>query len=115
LKPQDRNAALIVVDMQKGFDDPTWGTRNNPKAELCVAMLLQVWRDVSAPVIHVHHYSTSPTGCFRPGTPGSEPKTQAVPLAGEAVYRKESIVRSSAPRSRRICESGGSEAWLSLA
>jgi len=88
LKPLDRNAALIVIDMQKGFDDPAWGTRNNPTAEVRVAMLLQAWRAASAPVIHVHHYSTSPTGCFRPGTPGSEPKAQAVPLAGEAVYSK---------------------------
>ena len=88
LKPLDRNTALIVLDMQTGFDNPTWGTRNNPKAEVCVALLLQVWRDVSAPVIHVHHYSTNPTGCFRPGTPGSKPKALAVPLAREAVYSK---------------------------
>jgi nicotinamidase-related amidase len=88
LKPLDRNTALIVIDMQKGFDYQTWGKRNNPTAEVCVAMLLRDWRAASAPVIHVHHCSTDPTGCFRLGTPGSEPKPEAVPLAGEAVYRK---------------------------
>jgi nicotinamidase-related amidase len=88
LKALDRNTALIVLDVQKGFDDPSWGSRNNPNAEVCVARLLQLWRDACAPVIHVHHHSTSPTGCFRPGTPGSEPKTVAVPLAGEPVYTK---------------------------
>lgn len=25
-----KNAALVVIDMQKGFDDQKWGNRNNP-------------------------------------------------------------------------------------
>jgi nicotinamidase-related amidase len=74
--------------MQKGFDDSSWGARNNPTAESRVASLLQHWRAASAPVIHVHHYSSSPTGCFRPGTTGVEPKIGAVPRDGEIVYRK---------------------------
>jgi nicotinamidase-related amidase len=82
------NAALLVVDMQKGFDDASWGERNNPDAESRVAALLRCWRDVSAPVIHVHHWSQSPAGCFWPGTAGSEPKAQAAPRPDEAVYHK---------------------------
>jgi len=88
VKPLDPNTALLVVDMQKGFDDASWGARNNPDAELRVAALLRCWRDALAPVIHVHHCSSSPAGCFRPGTPGSEPKIQAVPRHGEIVYQK---------------------------
>ena len=88
MKPLNRHAALIVIDMQNGFDDSTWGTRNNPTAESCVALLLKVWRDTPAPVIHVHHHSTGPAGSFRPGTPGSEPKPQAIPQDDETVYRK---------------------------
>jgi nicotinamidase-related amidase len=88
VKPLDSNAALIVVDMQQGFDDSSWGTRNNPAAESRVASLLQFWREALAPVIHVHHCSSSPGGCFRPGTSGNEPKVQALPHDGEIVYRK---------------------------
>ena len=88
MKPLGSDAALIVVDMQKGFDDSSWGARNNPDAESRVATLLQHWREASAPVIHVHHCSRSPAGCFRTGTEGNEPKVEAVPLRGEVVYRK---------------------------
>jgi nicotinamidase-related amidase len=88
LKALGPKAALIVIDVQNGFDDPSWGPRNNPQAEYCVALLLRAWREAAAPVVHVHHHSASATGSFRPGTPGSEPKPQAVPLDGEAVYRK---------------------------
>jgi nicotinamidase-related amidase len=88
VKSLDPNTALIVVDMQMGFNDASWGIRNNPGAESRVAALLQSWRESRAPVIHVHHCSRSPLGCFRPGTPGCEPKKEAVPLAGEPVYRK---------------------------
>jgi nicotinamidase-related amidase len=88
LKPLGRKCALIVIDMQNGFDDVTWGTRNNPSAEVCVAQLLKAWREAAAPVIHVHHHSSIPAGLFRPGSRGSEPKPPAVPQDGEAVYHK---------------------------
>jgi nicotinamidase-related amidase len=88
VKPLDPNAALIVVDMQKGFGDSSWGARNNPTAESCIESLLYRWRAASAPVIHVHHCSKSPVGCFRPGTPGIEPIVQVAPRNGEIVYRK---------------------------
>ena len=88
MKPLEQDTALIVVDMQKGFDDPSWGARNNPMVELRVASLLQHWRAASAPVLHVHHRSISPQGCFRAGTAGIEPKPQAIPQDGESVYQK---------------------------
>ena len=88
MQPLNLNSALLVIDMQKGFDDTSWGARNNPGAEECVATLLQAWRAALAPVIHVHHYSSSPTGLFQPGTLGSTPKRDAVPALAEAVYHK---------------------------
>jgi nicotinamidase-related amidase len=84
----DQKFALLVIDMQKGFDEAIWGARNNPEAEACVALLAQAWRQSAATVVHVHHQSTSSMGCFRPGTQGIEPKPQAIPRAGEVIYHK---------------------------
>jgi len=36
--------ALIVIDVQKGMDEPYWGVRNNPDAEQNMARLLAAWR-----------------------------------------------------------------------
>lgn len=82
------NAALLVVDMQMGFDDPAWGPRNNPGAEANVAALLALWRAAAAPVLHVHHDSPGALSPLRPGAPGNAVKPQAAPLAGEWIYRK---------------------------
>lgn len=88
MHPLERNTALLVIDMQQGFDDQSWGARNNPAVESNVASLLQHWRSAMSPVIHVHHCSRSPDGRFRPGTVGHEPKYQALPRTDEVVYRK---------------------------
>jgi nicotinamidase-related amidase len=88
LKEIDQRPALIVIDMQNGFDEATWGARNNPQAEACVALLMHTWRKACATVLHVHHCSVSSTGSFRPGSRGIEPKPQAMPRTGEVVYHK---------------------------
>jgi len=82
------NAALLIIDVQKGFDDAVWGRRNNPQLEERVAELLDAWRDRNAPVIHVRHMSSSPASPLRPGQAGNDFKLQARPLSGEAVYEK---------------------------
>lgn len=82
------DAALLVVDMQRGFDDPVWGPRNNPAAEANVAALLAAWRAAGAPVVHVHHDSPAPSGRLRRGAPGHAPKPEALPRADEVLYRK---------------------------
>lgn len=82
------NAALIVIDVQRAFEDPVWGERNNPDAENMIARLLSAWRETRRPVIHVHHRSQRPEGLFHADRPGAEVMPQALPLPGEAVIHK---------------------------
>lgn len=84
-----RDAALVLIDVQQGFFDPSWGERNNPQAEANISRLLCAWRNTQRPIFHVHHDSRSPEGCFRPGTPGNLPKAKAEPLPGEPVHHKQ--------------------------
>jgi nicotinamidase-related amidase len=82
------NAALIVIDVQKAIDQPSWGIRNNPQAEENIAALLAAWRATSRPIYHVRHDSTEPLSHYRPGQPGNEFKPEAAPLPGETVIAK---------------------------
>ena len=67
----DRHA-LVVVDVQQGFNDPSWGRRNNPACEDNIAALLQDWRQARRPVVFVRHESTSDRSPLRPGQPGND-------------------------------------------
>ena len=64
--------ALVVVDVQKGFDDPRWGRRNNPSCEANIASLIRHWRETGQPIVYVRHDSTSEGSPLRPGLPGNE-------------------------------------------
>jgi len=79
---------LLLVDVQQGFDAPTWGRRNNPAMEERVAALLAAWRSSNRPVIHVKHMSTDPASPLRPGQPGNAFKVEAAPRPGERVIEK---------------------------
>jgi len=81
-------AALIVIDLQRAIDHPSWGERNNPEAEKNVAALLEAWRATHRPVYHVRHDSTEPASTYRPGQPGNDFKPEAQPAAGETVIVK---------------------------
>jgi nicotinamidase-related amidase len=83
------NAALIVIDVQRAFEDPSWGQRNNPDAEKMIARLLAGWRETNRPVIHVHHRSQRPVSLFYADGVGFQVKAEALPLPGEAVIYKE--------------------------
>jgi nicotinamidase-related amidase len=43
--------ALLVVDVQRGFDDPELGPRDNPDAEANIAKLIAAWRRSGDPVV----------------------------------------------------------------
>jgi len=89
-KPLPRGAALIVIDLQKAIDHPSWGQRNNPDAERLVASLLQAWRSANRPIYHIRHDSSEPASHYRPGQPGNDFKPEAQPVAGETVIAKHS-------------------------
>jgi len=82
------NAALIIVDVQKAIDDPSWGRRNNPDAELRIAALLHAWRSNRKPIIHVRHLSREPQSTYSPGQSGCEFKDAVLPLPGETIVTK---------------------------
>lgn len=67
----DDTAALIVIDVQQGFDDPYWGERDNPDAEANIARLVQAWADASRPIVLVRHDSRTPGSPLAPGSPGN--------------------------------------------
>lgn len=69
--PLDANAALIVIDMQKGFADPFWGARNNPECEANVQALLTAWADAGRPVVLVRHDSLGAASPLHPDNPGN--------------------------------------------
>ena len=85
---QSSDPALLVIDVQKGLDNPRLGPRNNPQAEQRIADLLAAWRAAGRPVIHVQHMSTEPQSMLRPGLPGNAIKDEALPIAGEALFQK---------------------------
>lgn len=83
------NTALIIIDVQKGFDDPTWGKRNHPHAEERMADLLKAWRNQNRPVIHVQHLSRNQNSPLWPGQSGCEIKNIVKPAENEPIFQKQ--------------------------
>lgn len=82
-------AALVIVDVQQGFDAPYWGPRNNLDAEANIARLLARWRETGRPIYHIRHDSTDADSSYRPELPGNAFKPEVAPLAGETVVGKQ--------------------------
>ncbi len=82
------NAALILVDVQKAFDDPSWGKPANPETDANIERLLSAWRRTGRPIVHVKHDSVRPSSILAPDAPGNEIKTFAKPQYGEPLFRK---------------------------
>lgn len=84
-----KNAVLLIIDVQKGMDDPLLGQRNNPDAEQHMVRLLAAWRASGRPVIHVQHLSTSPGSPLYPTKPGVALKDEVQPQEGETLIQKQ--------------------------
>ena len=66
------STALVVVDVQKGFDDTTfWGPRNNPDCESNISLLIAAWREQNWPIVYVRHDSNNPSSPLAPKSKGN--------------------------------------------
>lgn len=66
--------ALVVVDAQKGFEDGSWGVRNNLACDGNIATLVEHWRTRGRPLVYVRHDSGNPRSPLHPGSSGNELK-----------------------------------------
>ncbi|MCG6542168.1 cysteine hydrolase [Pseudomonas sp. KSR10] len=82
------DAALLVIDQQKGIDHPKLGQRNNPHAEAVMLALLVHWQEHGRPVIHIRHRSSDPDSVFWPHQDGFEFKPAFQPGENETVIEK---------------------------
>ena len=85
----EKNAALIIIDQQKGILHPRLGRRNNPRAEDRMLELLAHWRRSGRPIIHVQHLSRSQDSVFWPEQSGVEFQERFQPLPGEHLIQKQ--------------------------
>ncbi|TDN92201.1 cysteine hydrolase family protein [Microbacterium sp. BK668] len=64
--------ALLVIDMQRGFNDVDfWGGTTNPACEANVAALVERWRDAGEPIVVVRHDSVLPDSPLHPDNAGN--------------------------------------------
>ncbi|MFE2549040.1 cysteine hydrolase family protein [Streptomyces sp. NPDC059355] len=90
------NAALLVIDVQKGFDDASyWGPCNNPEAEANIAALMDAWRETGRPVVLVRHASLTAGSVLAAGHPGHAFKDFVADRAGQESLLITKTVNSS--------------------
>ena len=73
--------ALLVIDVQQGFDDERWGRRNNLECEANVSSLITHFRSKGWPIVFVRHDSATPDSPLRPDQSGNNFKPE---VHGEA-------------------------------
>ena len=79
--------AFLLIDMQEAFTSASWGSRNNPDAEKQALKILETFRHIEWPVLHVQHVSQSPSSLFST-VHGQAFQKDFEPLTGELVFQK---------------------------
>jgi nicotinamidase-related amidase len=84
-----KKACLLIVDVQKGFDDVDfWGERNNPNAEVNMLTLIDAFRNSKLPIFHVQHQSENKNAPLHPTKLGYQLKTGFEPKENEPLFIK---------------------------
>ncbi|MEV8362253.1 cysteine hydrolase family protein [Streptomyces niveus] len=90
------NAALVVIDVQRGFEEMEyWGVRNNPEADANIAALIDVWQASGRPVVYTRHDSTTSDSPLRPGHEGNGFKDYVERRRGKGAAGEELVVVKS--------------------
>jgi nicotinamidase-related amidase len=84
----DPNTALIPIDIQRGFDFPPWGRRDNPDMDDNGRRLLDAWRASGRTLIHVRHDSVIDGSSLHPTHPGNAFRDGFAPRDDEPVVAK---------------------------
>lgn len=85
----DEKRALVLIDVQKAFNDEKWGKRNNLNAEDNMSEILNFWRDKGWLVIYIQHASDNPNSIFHPMNDGFNIKEIVTPIEGETIVIKK--------------------------
>lgn len=88
---KENTPALILIDVQKGFEDVQYwgGERNNPDAEINMVKLLVFWRKNNMPIFHIKHCSTNPNSPLSKNNCGNDFKDFINPLENEPIIEKD--------------------------
>ncbi len=82
------DTALILIDVQRAWDDPMWGRRNNPRAETVMSQILEGFRTRGLHIYHVVHDSINEGSLLRKGKPGFVIKDEVKPAGNEPIIVK---------------------------
>jgi nicotinamidase-related amidase len=84
----DKPAALLPIDMQQAFDTPPWPRRWNGDLDRNGWVLLNLWRKLGWPIVHVRHDSVEPNSTLRPDRPGHAFRDGFAPQGVEPLVSK---------------------------
>lgn len=85
---ESHDTVLVIIDVQKGFSDPSWGHRNNPDAEFIMKSVLKEFRNAKRTIIHVRHDSVNAESPLYHGKESFEFKPEVLPIGGEIIITK---------------------------
>ena len=91
MKLREKAPALLLIDIQKGFDDENYwgGNRNNIKMEQKSQQILVKWRELNLPIFHIKHSSRNPNSKLHKSNIGFEFKDEVKPINDEPIITKD--------------------------